>query len=183
MAHLTPPQWDRDIRRRLEHGDAAALSELYDRFATLAHGIAQRILDGDERAAGDVTGEVFARLWERPSAFDPARGPLRTWIAAETHRLAVAALREGAGPGTPDETAARVRAASTAARADYIVGSMPAPLHDALRLTRFGRHDCRETARRLGITEAETHRRLRLGLQLLSSASRYDPDAADGTDR
>ncbi|MFI7276046.1 sigma-70 family RNA polymerase sigma factor [Streptomyces sp. NPDC049879] len=183
MAHLTPPQWDRDMRRRLGDGDAAALSELYDRFATLAYGIAQRILGGDEEAAGEVTREVFARLWERPDRFDPSRGPLRTWIADATHRLAVARLRDRPGPGTPDEVAERIRNASTAARADYIVASMPAPLHEALRLTRFRRHDCRETARRLGITEAETRRRLRLGLQLLSSASRYDPDAAGGAVR
>ncbi|WP_103504662.1 sigma-70 family RNA polymerase sigma factor [Streptomyces sp. SM14] len=185
MAHETPPQWDRETRRRLRHGEAAALGELYDRFAPLAYGIARRVLDEDP-AAADVTAEVFGRLWASPDSFDPARGPLRSWIATESHRLAVERLRDagtadrpGHPPGTAPtpataaELAHRVRAASTAARADYIVTSMPAPLRDALELTRAQRQDYRHVARRLGITEEETRRRLRLGLQLLSTAGSY----------
>ncbi|WP_129840866.1 sigma factor-like helix-turn-helix DNA-binding protein [Streptomyces sp. RFCAC02] len=191
MAHQTPPEGDRGVRRRLERGDAAALSELYDRYAPLSYGIAHRILgdgagdgdpdgDAEDDPAAAVTREVFARLWERPAERYPAHGPLRSWIAAESHRLAVERLRRSPGPGTPEETAARERAASTAARADYIVSAMPVPLRDALRLARFQRHDYRETARLLGITDAEARRRLRLGLQLLSTAAGYSPEP-DGT--
>ncbi|TDC65101.1 sigma factor, partial [Streptomyces hainanensis] len=173
MAHETPPQWDRDMRRRLQRGEAAALAELYDRFASLAFGIAQRVLDDEEFTAG-VTHDLFGRLWEHPLDFDPERGPMRSWIAEEAHRLAVDRLRRRPGVGRdPEEVAAKVRAASTAARADYIVTAMPAPLRDALELTRFQRQDCRQMADRLGITETEARRRLRLGLQLLSSAHGY----------
>ncbi|MDT0343174.1 sigma-70 family RNA polymerase sigma factor [Streptomyces litchfieldiae] len=180
MAHETPPHWDRSMRDRLQRGEAAALAELYDRFASLAYGIAQRVLD-DEEDTGRVTREVFSRIWESPRDFDPDRGPMRTWIAAEAHRLAVERLRLRTGPdsGTPAEQAEQVRAASTAARADYIVTAMPAPLRDALELTRFQRQDYRQMADRLGITEAEARRRLRLGLQLLSSAARYTSDPED----
>ncbi len=66
-----------------------------------------------------------------------------------------------------------LHAASTAARADYIVTAMPAPLRDALELTRFEHQDYRRMARALGITESEACRRLRLGLQLLSTAAEY----------
>ncbi|MEU1178251.1 sigma-70 family RNA polymerase sigma factor [Streptomyces sp. NPDC005820] len=177
-----PPRWDRKMQQRLARGEAAALGELYDRFASLVHGLAHRVL-GDEHAADRVTREVFVHVWQHPDAYDPQQGPLRTWIAALTHRLAVqrlratetAALAEG-GPGTTEDLERKVRHASVAARADYIVQAMPAPLRAALELAYFQRRDYRQTAADLGVTEDEARRRLRLGLQLLSTA--HDSPAA-----
>ncbi|MFH8800445.1 sigma-70 family RNA polymerase sigma factor [Streptomyces sp. NPDC017936] len=171
-----PPRWDRKMQQRLARGEAAALGELYDRFASLVHGLAHRVL-GDERAADGITREVFAQIWEHPDAYDPGQGPLRTWMAALTHRLAVqrlratetAALARG-GPGTAEELEDKVRRASVAARADYIVQSLPTPLRAALELAYFQRRDYRQTAVDLGVTEDEARRRLRLGLQLLATA-------------
>ncbi|MEU9266847.1 sigma-70 family RNA polymerase sigma factor [Streptomyces sp. NPDC048251] len=174
-----PPRWDRKMQQRLARGEAAALGELYDRFASLVHGLAHRVL-GDERAADNITREVFAHVWEHPDAYDPKQGPLRTWVASLTHRLAVQRLRATetaalteAGPGSAEATEElerRVRHASVAARADYIVQAMPAPLRAALELAYFQRRDYRQTAADLGVTEDEARRRLRLGLQLLSTA-------------
>ncbi|MEU9452070.1 sigma-70 family RNA polymerase sigma factor [Streptomyces sp. NPDC048277] len=174
-----PPRWDRTMQQRLARGEAAALGELYDRFASLVHGLAHRVL-GDESAADSITREVFAHVWEHPDAYDPRQGPLRSWVAALTHRLAVQRLRatETAAltPGDPgfeeaaQELERKVRRASVAARADYIVHSMPTPLRTALELAYFQRRDYRQTAVDLGVTEDEARRRLRLGLQLLSTA-------------
>ncbi|MEU6775503.1 sigma-70 family RNA polymerase sigma factor [Streptomyces sp. NPDC046759] len=170
-----PPRWDRKMQQRLARGEAAALGELYDRFASLVHGLAHRVL-GDEGAADTLTREVFAHLWEHPETYDPKRGPLRTWVAAVTHRLAVERLRASEtaalppGGGSLAELERKVRRASVAARADYIVHSMPAPLRAALDLAYFQRRDYRQTAADLGVTEDEARRRLRLGLQLLSTA-------------
>jgi RNA polymerase sigma-70 factor (ECF subfamily) len=171
-----PLRWDRKMQQRLARGEAAALGEFYDRFASLVHGLAHRVLD-DERAADRVTRDVFAHVWEHPDSYDPRQGPLRTWVATLTHQLAVqrlrttgtAALARG-GPGTAEELESRVRHASVAARADYIVQSMPAPLRAALELAYFQRRDYRQTAADLGVTEDEARRRLRLGLQLLATA-------------
>ena len=171
-----PPRWDRRMQQRLARGEAAALGELYDRFASLVHGLAHRVL-GDEGAADGITREVFLHVWENPEAYDPKQGPLRSWVATLTHRLAVqrlratetAALTEGSG-GSAEELERRVRRASVAARADYIVQSMPVPLRAALELAYFQRRDYRQTAADLGVTEDEARRRLRLGLQLLSTA-------------
>jgi len=171
-----PPRWDRKMQQRLARGEAAALGELYDRFASLVHGLAHRVL-GDERAADGVTREVFVHVWEHPEAYDPQQGPLRSWVAGLTHRLAVqrlratetAALTEGT-EGSTEELERKVRRASVAARADYIVQSMPTPLRAALELAYFQRRDYRQAAADLSITEDEARRRLRLGLQLLSTA-------------
>ncbi|MEU1161942.1 sigma-70 family RNA polymerase sigma factor [Streptomyces sp. NPDC005921] len=174
-----PPRWDRKMQQRLARGEAAALGEFYDRYASLVHGLAHRVL-GDETAADGITREVFAHVWEHPDAYDPKQGPLRTWVAALTHRLAVQRLRAtetaALGPGetgsaeATEELERKVLRASVAARADYIVHSMPTPLRAALELAYFQRRDYRQTAADLGVTEDEARRRLRLGLQLLSTA-------------
>ncbi|MGW8064900.1 sigma-70 family RNA polymerase sigma factor [Streptomyces ziwulingensis] len=183
-----PLRWDRKMQQRLARGEAAALGELYDRFASLVHGLAHRVL-GDERAADRLTRDVFAHVWEHPDTYDHRQGPLRTWIATLTHRLAVqrlrttetAALARG-GTGTTEELESTVRHAAVAARADYIVQSMPAPLRAALELAYFQRRDYRQTAADLGVTEDEARRRLRLGLQLLSTAREAAaPQAAPGS--
>src|SRR5688572_1186089 len=135
-----PPRWDRTMQQRLTRGEAAALGELYDRFASLVHGLAHRVV-GDEHAADAITRDVFAHVWEHPDSYDPRQGPLRTWLATLTNGLAVqrlrttgtAALARG-GPGTTEDLERTLRHAFVAARADYIVQSMPAPLRAALEL-------------------------------------------------
>lgn len=181
MANNAPPRWDRRMQQRLARGEAAALGELYDRFASLVHSQAHRMLD-DESAADLVTREVFGYVWENPDAYDPKQGSMRSWVARLTHRQSVRRLRSSAADGTyedaedgrarvdPADLEERVHRATAAARADYIVASMPAPLRAALELAYIQRRDYRQTATDLGVTEDEARRRLRLGLQLLSTA-------------
>ncbi|EST39452.1 hypothetical protein N566_01930 [Streptomycetaceae bacterium MP113-05] len=180
MAQDIPPRWDRKMQQRLARGEAAALGELYDRFAALVHGLAHRVLK-DEAAADQTAREVFLHVWEHPEAWNPQDGSLRSWIAAVTQRLAADALRARQRDGSPKQIEAKVRAASAAARADYIVTSMPASLRAALELAYFQRWDYRQTAERLGATEDEARRRLRLGLQLLSSAMTRPMPSRSGT--
>ncbi|MFD7919081.1 RNA polymerase sigma factor [Streptomyces sp. NPDC059740] len=186
MSSETPQRWDRRMQQRLTRGEAAALGELYDRFASLVHSLAHRVLD-DDADADRVTREVFSHIWQHPDGFDPRNGSLRSWVAGVAHRQAVqrlrqyetaSARREGTDARAAEERERKIRAASTAARADYIVTSMPAPLREALELAHFQRRTCRQTAEQLGVTEDEARRRLRLGLQLLSTAAHHTGQAA-----
>ncbi|MFJ3701381.1 MULTISPECIES: RNA polymerase sigma factor [Streptomyces] len=177
MAKDAPPRWDRRMQQRLARGEAAALGELYDRFAALVHSQAHRMLD-DEDAADQVTREVFGHIWENPGAYDPKHGSMRSWVARLTHRRSVQRLRgtqdEDDGPDADaraQELEHRVLKATAAARADYIVASMPASLRAALELAYVQRRDYRQAAADLGVTGDEARRRLRLGLQLLSTAN------------
>lgn len=170
------------MQLRLARGEAAALGELYDRFASLVHNQAQRMLD-DEKAADIVTREVFGYVWENPGAYDPRQGSMRAWVARLTHRQSVRRLRAAATASGEDgaadtELEERVRHATAAARADYIVASMPAPLRAALELAYNQRRNYRQTADDLGVTEDEARRRLRLGLQLLSTAHTRPPEGS-----
>jgi len=183
MPKDAPRRWDRRMQQRLAHGEAAALGELYDRFASLVHGLAHRVL-GDESGADRITREVFAHVWENPDAYDAKQGPLRSWLATLAHERAVRRLRQteaaalASGEGTAEELERKVRHASAAARADYIVTAMPTPLRAALELAYFQRRDYRQAAADLGVTEDEARRRLRLGLQLLSTANDTDAPSA-----
>ncbi|MCP9209020.1 sigma-70 family RNA polymerase sigma factor [Streptomyces sp. HD1123-B1] len=182
MPNDAPPRWDRRMQQRLARGEAAALGELYDRFASLVHNLAHRVLE-DEEAADRVTREVFGYIWEHPDAYDPKQGSMRSWVATLTHRQAVRRLRQSHTATaeedelTTEDLEERIRDASVAARADYIVTSMPAPLRAALELAYFDRRDYRQAAAALGVTEDEARRRLRLGLQLLSTAYVQSPRA------
>lgn len=174
-----PPRWDRTMQQRLARGEAAALGELYDRFASLVHGLAHHVL-GDEDASDTVTLDVFAHVWEHPDAYEPQQGPLRTWIAALAHGLSVERLHTGgaaarSGEGGAEDLAHRVRRASVTARADHIVHTMPGPLRAALELAHFQRRDYQQTATVLGVTGDVARRRLRLSLQLLASAHDAGP--------
>lgn len=161
------------MQQRLARGEESALGELYDRFGSLVHHLAYKIM-ADGEAAEQITREVFGYIWENPDAFDPKQGSMRSWVARLTHRQAVHRLRQVTGDGQDrggEEVDARVRAASAAARADYIVSSMPHPLRQALDLAYQGNQTYQQAARALGICPDEARRRLRLGLQLLSTAA------------
>jgi RNA polymerase sigma-70 factor (ECF subfamily) len=180
MTKDTPARWDRRMQQRLARGEAAALGELYDRYASLVHSIANRVLD-DDAAADRITREVFGHVWENPDTYDPRQGSMSSWVANVTRQQAVRRFREteteayeakgAAGGEEAEELERKVRRAAAVARADYIVTSMPAPLRDALELAYHQRRDYRQTAEDLGVTADEARRRLRLGLQLLSTAN------------
>lgn len=161
---------DHELRRRLARGEEAALGELYDGYASMVHGLALRFLD-EEEAADRVMEEVFAEAWEHPLAYEPKRGSLRSWLAELTHRQSVRHLCERISCGESCERLEeRVRDAAAAARADLMTTAMPASLRSALELAYVRRRDYRATAAELGVSEDEARRRLRLGLQLLSTA-------------
>lgn len=168
-----PPRWNRKMQQRLTRGEAAALSELYDRFAPLVYGLALRVLENEEEANG-VLSEVFSYVWQHPDAYDPKRGQLRSFLAGLAHKHAVRRLRwaviQAGAAGEIADSEERIRAVTAAARADYIVTSMPEPLRAALELAYFKRRDYRQTAAELGVSADEARRRLRLGLQMLATA-------------
>lgn len=180
MTKDTPARWDRRMQQRLARGEAAALGELYDRYASLVHSIANRVFDDDD-VAERITREVFGHVWENPDTYDPKQGSISSWVANVTRQQAVRRFREteteayeasgAAGEEAAEELERKVRRAAAVARADYIVTSMPAPLREALELAYHQRRDYRQTAEDLGVTADEARRRLRLGLQLLSTAN------------
>ena len=70
---------DEALLRRMAGGDEAALAELYRRRQS---GVYRFALDmsGSETVAEEVAQDVFITLIRSAEEFDPARGPVRSWL-------------------------------------------------------------------------------------------------------
>src|SRR5438045_2781604 len=92
MTQTEGTAWEQAVKTRLVARDPAALTELYDQLGSYVFGLAARVI-GDRRAAEDVTQDVFLSRWERPEAFEPTRGRLRTFVGTLAHRRAIDFVR------------------------------------------------------------------------------------------
>lgn len=170
--------WEHDVVERVVAGDDRALHEVYDQYASFVYGLALRVI-GDARASEDVSQDVFVTFWERPTAFDPARGNLRTWLGMVTHRRAVDHVRrEVARRRRAERDAARAvsmpdveemaTALLTAERVRAALAVLPEAQRRAVHLAYFGGQTYREVAQTLGIPEGTAKSRLRLALRRIA---------------
>lgn len=83
---------DLELHRRLSAGDKTAFDELYRRYSAAAYGLAYR-LTAQQLLAQDVVHDAFLALWRAPEAYDPARGPFRTFFLSLVHHRAVDTVR------------------------------------------------------------------------------------------
>jgi RNA polymerase sigma factor (sigma-70 family) len=83
---------DIELHRRLSAGDQSAFEELYRRYAPASFGLAYR-LTAQHVLAQDVVHDAFLALWRAPDAYDPARGPFRTFFLSLVHHRAVDVVR------------------------------------------------------------------------------------------
>jgi RNA polymerase sigma-70 factor (ECF subfamily) len=83
---------DLELHRRLSLGDREAFEELYRRYSSSAYGLALRVT-GQEALAQEVVHDAFLALWRAPEAYDPLRGPFRTFFLSLVHHRAVDTVR------------------------------------------------------------------------------------------
>ena len=83
---------DLELHRRLSAGDRDAFDELYRRYSPAAYGLAYR-LTAQQVLAQDVVHDAYLALWRAPEAYDPARGPFRTFFLSLVHHRAVDTVR------------------------------------------------------------------------------------------
>ena len=177
---VPPSGWEAEVRDRVVAGDDQALREVYDQYSSFVHGLAARVI-GDPRAAEDVSQDVFVSFWERPAAFDPARGSLRTWLGTLTHRRAVdhvrreearrrRAEREASRAVTAPDVEEMATALLTAERVRAALDVLPDEQRRAVQLAYFGGKTYRQVAETLGIPEGTAKSRLRLALRRIADA-------------
>jgi len=159
-------------------GEEGALNEIYDQFSSFVYGLALRVI-GDARAAEDVSQDVFVSVWERPDAFDPHRGSLRTWLGTLAHRRAVdhvrreearrrRAIKDAARPVSTPDVEEMALALVTAERVRSALDTLPDEQRRAIQLAYFGGKTYRQVAEVLGIPEGTAKSRLRLGLRRIA---------------
>ncbi len=157
-----------------------ALAETYRRHAGAVFGLAKRLLS-DHARAEEIVQEVFVRLWNEPTRFDPERGTLRSFLLANAHGRSVDVIRSDVSRRRREE-----REASQTAEAGYDVAhevwdmTLASHVRDAMEvlqdgeraaieLAYFGGMTYREAAEQLGEAEGTVKSRIRSGLKKLRS--------------
>jgi RNA polymerase sigma-70 factor (ECF subfamily) len=156
LAHLS----DEAVVALCARSDDVALGELYDRFGSIAYGLARRILR-DEALAEDAVQEAFLAIWRGAARFVPERGKASTWILTLVHRRAVDLVRREQRRRT--EALPEAVPAATAGAADEelwlrlerervqtALAKLPDPQREAIELAYYGGFTQSELAERLG---------------------------------
>lgn len=134
---------DADLLRRIDAGDRAALTALYERHSDAVYKFLRyRLRDPFE--AADIMQDVFLEIWRVAGRFE-GRSAARTWILGIARNRAVDRMRRGAREVTAAEPDAEiadeapdpeavVAAASDAARLRDCIGKLSETHRSAIHL-------------------------------------------------
>ena len=82
---------------RVGTGDRVALRQVYDLTAPKLFGVCLRISQ-DREAAEDILQDVYLKVWNRASRYDPARASPITWLCTLARNAAIDWRRAQHGP-------------------------------------------------------------------------------------
>jgi RNA polymerase sigma factor (sigma-70 family) len=169
---------DEELLAGLAAGRLEALDVLYERYKTMAYGIARRIT-GDDSLAEDVVQEAFLGAWRNADRYVAGRGSVKTWLLAIVHHRAIDAVRrrkpaselpeEAEGMRTPEpltlpdvwgEVAGRLDAGAV----QVALAALPVAQRETLELAYFGGLSQTEIAERTGVPLGTVKSRVRLAL-------------------
>jgi RNA polymerase sigma-70 factor, ECF subfamily len=187
---------DADLLARIARGDQAALGELYDRYGSMALGLAIRITS-DRGVAEEVVQDAFVSAWRRAASYQPDRGEPRTWLLSIVHHRAIDRIR-GVGARARTQELDLAAAADTSDAADVwreawagleraeiaaALATLPPEQRGAIELAFFGGLSHSEVAERLGQPLGTVKGRVRLGLRRLRTVLQgYEDDNAERAD-
>lgn len=179
------------LLRQIGNGDAQALSRLYDRYARLVFSLALRIV-GRVDLAEEVTQDVFLRVWEKASQYNPRRGSVKTWLVTIARNRTLDVLRrqkrrppswhdirtpEGEGEWFSEQIVADGPTVEETIQHDWEVQRVRVALaqlapekRQVLLLAYFEGLSHQEMAERLGLPLGTVKSRLRAALQALHRA-------------
>ena len=90
---------DAELATRIARGDARALEELYDRYATAVYGLIARLVPNPHDRE-EILQDAFLTVWRRAATYDGRRGRLSSWLMAIAHHRAIDFLRRHRRNGT-----------------------------------------------------------------------------------
>lgn len=173
---LSPPQ----LLHRISSGETEALSELYNRYASLLLCLARKVV-GSTQDAEEVLQEVFLQVWRRADTYDSRRSSVPTWLFVITRRRAIDRLRRERTASRTLEavTQERPRAAVDPEAEDSILhqqrrrrirqalAGIPSKQRQVLELAYFQGLSQSQIAERVGIPIGTVKTRALLGMRKL----------------
>lgn len=158
--------------------DQEAFAALFDHFAPRLNAY-MRKLGADAAQAEELVQETMLSVWDRASAFDPAKAGASTWIYTIARNKRIDAARrfrpEYTGDDLPDQAAPEpeqhpLEAAQAARSLELAIDELPADQADLLRLAYFDDLPHSEIASRRKLPLGTVKSRLRLALDKLRRA-------------
>jgi len=175
---------DEVLAAQIARGSAAALEQLYDRYAATVLAVSLKVT-GDRTVAEDVLQETFWRVWRSAATFQPQRGSFTGWLFRIARNLAIDAFRKSsvrpqavADQGEseslldrmadPDsDVAGQVQSAMTNRLVRTALESLPSAQRQVIEMAYFFGMTRQEIAEATGEALGTIHTRARLGLQKL----------------
>lgn len=174
---------DEELVRRIAAGSSGALSDLYDRYASLLLGLARRML-GSTEDAEEVVQEALLHAWKIAGRYDPARSSVSTWLTLILRSRAIDRLRservvertrstvekENRSPHTSPEGVRAVLSRERRQRIRRELALLPEEQEQVLQLAFYGGMTQREIAARTGIPLGTVKTRTLLAMKKLRAA-------------
>lgn len=172
---------DEALLAGLAAGRLEDLDALYDRYKTMAYGIARRIT-ADDVLAEDVVQDAFLGAWRSADRYVAGKGSVRTWLLSIVHHRAIDAIRRRrpASELPAEEEGARTPASMTvpdvwgevSGRLDRetvatALAVLPEAQREAIELAYFSGLTQAEIAARTGVPLGTVKGRVRLALVTL----------------
>jgi RNA polymerase sigma factor (sigma-70 family) len=77
---------DENLMILIQKGDSKAFSELYDRYSIPLLNFFHRMLWKDKEKAEDFMQDLFTKLFQKPSQFDPSK-KFKTWLYSSANNM------------------------------------------------------------------------------------------------
>ncbi|HVQ22216.1 MAG TPA: sigma-70 family RNA polymerase sigma factor [Candidatus Saccharimonadia bacterium] len=173
---------DEQLMARIAALDASAIEALYDRYGSMAFGLATRIT-GDAALAEDVVQDAFLGVWRSADRYIDSRATAKTWLLSIVHHRAIDAVRRRRPTvelPDPEVTPPRALVVDDAwqevlgrldrAAIGMALATLSVVQREAIELAYFGGLTQAEIAERTGTPLGTVKSRVRLGLLSLRDA-------------
>ena len=179
------------LMERVQHGDRAAFSDLYDALAPQVFGTIKRVLR-DPAMSEEVTQEVFVEIWTTAARFDASRAKVSTWAITMARRRAVDRVRREQSQrdrladlqqqptDTPDQPDAVVASTLDSAAVSTALEQLPDDQREVIQLAFIDGLAHGAIAEQLGLPLGTVKGRVRGGLKRLRSIMNVEQIGARG---
>jgi RNA polymerase sigma-70 factor (ECF subfamily) len=88
-----PPVTDTYLLQGVAERDQSAFLALYERYGNLVYSLALRVVR-HQVMAEEVTQDVFLKVWQQPTRWNPALGQFSSWLLTITRNAGIDRLRK-----------------------------------------------------------------------------------------